>query len=137
MHGKLISGASQSRYRGLTLTEVLVSLAILAAAMVPILKGLTQAHLTSRILEQQSISWMEAQSQIETLRAMSLAQWDQSWARSNLSLGSGYYCTISDSGPGADLRTVQVQAGFDEDGDSRLDTGEISADLSTLIARCD
>lgn len=123
--------------RGLTLAEVLVSLMILAGAMVPILKALTQAHHGSTLLEQRSVSWMLAQSQMEALRARSLGDWGSSWGRASQSLGDGFYCTITDSGPLGDLRTVRVQTGYDADGDRTLDASEMAADLSSLIARRD
>lgn len=126
-----------TRLRGLTLTEVLVALMIMAAAMVPILKALTLAHHGSMRLERRSTSWLLAQSQLEELRARSVADWNASWTQGVRSLGAGYYGRVSDSGPMNDLRTVRVQTGFDVDGNHALDAGEVTADLSGLIARCD
>ena len=122
---------------GLTLTEVLVSLMLMAAAMAPILKALTQAHVSGRRMEPSSTSWMLAQSQVEELRARAPGQWDASWAQSSEPLEGGFYATITDSGPSSDLRTLRIQVGFDADGNGVLADSEVSADLSTLIARCD
>lgn len=123
--------------RGLTLTEVLTALGILALAMVPMLKALAQAHHGSTRLDRKSTSWLLAQSQVEELRAGGATGWEADWSQTNKPLKEGYYCTISDSGPGRDLRTVRIRAGYDADADGRLDASEISADLSFRIARTD
>lgn len=123
--------------RGMTLTEVLMAMAILAFALTPVLKALTQAHRGGTRLDQKSTSWLLAQSQIEELRARGATDWASSWSAADKPLKDGYRCTITDSGPTGDRRTVRIRAGYDADMDGRLDSSEISADMSFLIARSD
>lgn len=120
---------------GLTLTEVLVSLSLLSMAMVPILKALSQSHQTTAKLEHVNQSLVYAQSQLEELRAQGLNNYDSTWSQQNISYGQDYYGTISDTGPGTDLRTVTVETGYDANGNRRLDSTEILIQLNTMIVR--
>ena len=126
--------AFRSRFRGMTFTEVLVATAILAFAMIPILRAMTSNHAYSMHLERKSKSLLFAQNQIEELRARAIEDFDSSWSGSDLPAGEGYYCTVT-ADLDSSLRTVTVTAGFDEDQDLHLDSGEVLITLRTLIAR--
>ena len=125
---------SPNRRKGMTFTEVLVATAILAFAMVPILKAMTNAHIYSLRMERKSKSLLFAQNQIEELRARAIADYDSFWSGSDLPMGDGYYCNVS-ADTDTELRTVSVTAGFDENQDHHLENGEVLACLRTRIAR--
>lgn len=119
---------------GMTFTEVLVATAILAFAMVPILKAMAGVHMNSSKMEKKNKSLMIAQNQIEQLRARAIADFGSSWSAPNQSSGGGYLYSVS-AGSGSSLRTVTVTAGFDENQNLLLDSTEVLASLRTLIAK--
>jgi Tfp pilus assembly protein PilV len=124
-----------NRYKGLTLTEVVVASALLIIVMVPILKALTSAQVSAAIIEQKTRSLMLAQAKIEDIKARSIYSYNSSFAESNTSVDGAYLCTVTDSGPASDLRQITVEVGYDLDGSGTLDAQEIDVTLSTLVAR--
>lgn len=137
MHPKL-NGKSKnkgSRRCGFTLTEVVVASSILAFAMVPVLKGLTSAHVTATIIEKKTRSLSCAQMKMEEVKARSIYNYDSSLSESSTAVGDGYFCSVADASVSADLRNIDVSAGFDEDGDNLLDSDEIEVTLQTSLAR--
>jgi len=123
------------RYKGLTLTEVVVASALLLIAMVPILKALTSAQVSSAIIEQKTRSLMLAQAKLEDIKARSIYSYNSSFAESNTPVDGSYLCTVTDSGAASDLRQITVGVGYDLDGSSTLEAQEVDVTLSTLIAK--
>lgn len=120
-----------NRSRGFTLTEVVVASALLSVAMVPILEGLTAAHLNTAIIEHKSRSLILAQAKLDDIKARSVYNYSISYAATNLVLDVNsphYLCNVSDSGSGDNLRTITVSVGFDLNGNSTIT-------LSTKLAR--
>lgn len=124
-----------NRYKGLTFTEVVVASALLLIAMVPILKALTSAQVSTAIIEQKTRSLMLAQAKLEDIKARSIYSYNSSFAESNTSVDGAYLCTVTDSGPASDLRQITVEVGYDLDGSGTLEAQEVDVTLSTLIAR--
>jgi hypothetical protein len=120
---------------GLTLTEVVIASAILIIAMVPILKGMTTAHLGTVILERKTRSLILAQGRLDEIKARSVYHYSQSFAESNLSLDGLYLCNVADEATGSNLRKITVSVGYDYDGDNILDTDEIEVTQATYIAK--
>jgi prepilin-type N-terminal cleavage/methylation domain-containing protein len=125
----------RSRRSGFTLSEVVVASSILAFAMVPILKGLANAHHTSTIIEYKTRSLSYAQMKLEELKARSVYDYDTSLVENNTSLGEKYLCNVLDSAVSTDLREIEVQAGYDENADNILSSDEIKINLQTMLAR--
>ncbi len=121
--------------RGLTLTEVVIASALLAIAIVPILKALTMAHVTSTIIEHRTRSLTLAQAKLDEIKARSIYNYGSSFTETNTVLEGLFLCNVDDSSVSADLREITVSVGQDENGNSVLDTDEIEITLSTLIAR--
>ncbi len=121
--------------RGLTLTEVVIASALLAIAIVPILKALTMAHVTSTIIEHRTRSLTLAQAKLDEIKARSIYNYGSSFTETNTVLEGLFLCNVNDSSVSADLREITVSVGQDENGNSVLDTDEIEITLSTLIAR--
>lgn len=118
----------------MTFTEVLVASLILSLAMVPVLKAMTQGHRYSRMLERKTQCLIAARNAIEQLHARAIENYNSSWSVSNQSVGGGYLVNIS-AGSNPDLRTVTVTAGFDENQNRSLDSGEVLVCLRTQIAK--
>ena len=132
MRGKL---KQKNRFVGLTLTEVVIASSLLVIGIVPIVKGLTSAHLGTAIIEQKSRSLILAQSQLDEIKARSVYHYSQSYAKTNLLLEDSYLCNVMDTSAGSELRKIIVQVGFDYNGDNVLDTDEIEIRLATYIAK--
>jgi Tfp pilus assembly protein PilV len=124
-----------NRYKGLTLAEVVVASALLLVAMVPILKALTSAHVSTSIIEQKTRSLTLAQTRLEDIKARSIYNYSSSFAETNTSVEESYLCTVTDSGSASDLRQITVEVGYDLDGSSTLEAEEVKVTLSTLLAR--
>lgn len=120
---------------GFTLTEVVVASSILAFAMVPILKALTNAHMTAVVIERKTKSLSYAQLKLEEIKARSIYSYNSSFSQSNTSLGERYFCNITDTQVTSNLRNINVSTGFDEDADNVLDSDEIKIILQTSLAR--
>ena len=138
MHRKLKNRNRRSKLRnrpaGFTLTEVVVASALLIVAMIPILKALTSAHVVGTIIEHKTRSLTLAQAKLDDIRARSIYNYSGTFTETSTSLDGSYLCTVTDSGPGTDLRTVAVSVGYDSNTDSNLDSGETDVTLTTLLA---
>ena len=124
-----------NRFKGLTLTEVVVASGLLLIAMVPILKALTSAQVNSVIIEQKTRSLILAQARLEDIRARSIYSYDSSFTESDTPVDGSYLCTVTDGGAASDIRQITVKVGYDLDGNGTLEALEVNVTLSTLIAR--
>jgi len=132
---KLIDNtAHRKKTAGFTLTETVVASAILVIAIVPILKGLTNAHFNSVIIERKSYSLTLAQAKLNEIKARSIYHYDNSFAESNTSLSGSYLSSISDD-QADPLRTIAVSVGYDSNSDNVLSADEVIVTLTTYIAR--
>lgn len=119
---------------GVTLTEVVVASGLLLIAVVPILRALTIARITARVIERKTRSLTLAQRELERLRAESLYHYDDSLTEVSRVLEEGFLCSTTDDGD-ANLKLVAVSVGHDENGDRALGGDEIDIRLSTYLAR--
>ena len=141
MHGKLkiVNRKSKikNRFAGFTLTEVVVASGLLIVAIVPILKALTSAHLSTVIIERRTRSLTLAQAKLDEIKARSIYNYTNggaSFAENNTSLDGSYLCNVTDDSADP-LKTITVSVGYDLNGDSTLATDEIEVTLTTLLAR--
>ena len=124
-----------NRSAGFTLTEVVVASALLIIAIVPILKALTSAHVTSTIIEHKTRSLTLAQTKLDEIRARSIYNYSSTFTETGLSLDGSYLCNVDDSSVSSDLREITVSVGYDFNGNSTLETDEIEVTLATLVAK--
>jgi len=124
-----------NRSAGFTLTEVVVASAILIIAIVPILRALTSAHVSTTIIEHRTHSLILAQAKLDEIRARSVYHYSDSFTETNSSLDGPYLCNVDDSFVSDNLRTITVSVGYDLNGNSTLETEEIEVTLATLVAR--
>ncbi|MBA7618078.1 hypothetical protein ES703_25397 [subsurface metagenome] len=120
---------------GFTLTEVVVASTVLIIAIVPILRALTSAQVTSTIIEHRTRSLTLAQAKLDEIKARSIYNYGDDFTETNSSLDGPYLCNVVDSFVSANLRTITVSVGYDHNGNSTLETDEIEITLATLVAR--
>jgi Tfp pilus assembly protein PilV len=124
---------------GVTLTEVIIASALLFVAIVPILKALTSAQLTTRTIEYRSRSLILAQAKLEEVKAKSIYDYTNdgdSFNESNTDLGSSYLCNVIDVDVTVDLlKQISVSVGCDQNGNGSLSGDEIEVTLTTYLAR--
>lgn len=120
---------------GFTLTEVVVASSLLIVAMVPILKGLTAAHLNSTRIERKTRSLTLAQAKLDDIKARTIYNYVSNYTEVNTALETNYLCTVKDTAVGADLRKIAVTVGFDTNGNGSLGVGETTVVLETQIAQ--
>ena len=124
-----------NRCAGFTFPEVIIATALLVIAIVPILKALTSAQVTSSIVEHRTVSLFFAQGKLDEIQANSIYHYDNSYAETDSSVQGSYLCNVVDSTVSAYLRQITVSVGYDFDGNTVLDAGEIEVTLATLLAR--
>jgi len=126
-----------SRVSGFTLTEVVVASALLIIAIVPILKALTSAHVSTAIIEYKTRSLTLAQAKLDEIKARSIYDYTNggsSFAESNTSVDGSYRCNVTDNS-GDPLKTIAVSVGYDLNGDFTLAADEIEVTLATYLAK--
>lgn len=121
--------------KGVTITEVVIAISLLIIAIVPILKALTSAHVTSSIIERKTNSLIFAQAKLDEIKARSIYNYGESFSQINTSLEGLYLCNVEDTSVNANLRQIKVSVGNDLNSNSTLDINEIEVALTTLIAR--
>ncbi len=136
MMGHRTAPGERRARRGVTLTEVLMASAILLIVIVPILKALTVAQTTGRVVERRTQSVILAQSKLDEIRAKCLQNYDLAYSATSAALGSSYLCTVTDDQDDT-LRRVGVSVGFDADSNGQLSGQETQATLTTYVARLD
>ncbi len=77
------SPGSDPHCRGVTLTEVVVASGLLLIAVVPVLRALTIAQITDRVIERKTRSLTLAQRELERIRAASMYHYDDSFAETS------------------------------------------------------
>ena len=122
-------------FAGFTLTETIVASALLIVAIVPILRALTSAHLSTGIIERKTRSLTLAQGKLDEIKARSIYHYDNKFKEKDLSLDGSYLCNIADASKGNNLRTITVSVGYDLNGNNVLADDEILVTLKTLLAR--
>ncbi len=125
----------EKRNGGFTLTEVAMASALLIIALVPILKALTSAHVTTTAIDRKTSSLILAQAKLDEIKARSIFHYSETFTETNSSLEGSYLCNVEDSSVNANLRKITVSVGYDLNGTSTLETDEIKVTLATLVAK--
>ncbi len=71
---------------GFTLTEVVIATSLLIIAIVPILKALTSAHVTSAIIERKTRSLIFTQAKLDEIKARSIYDYSSTFTETNTSI---------------------------------------------------
>ena len=121
--------------KGLTLTEVVVASSLLAVAIIPMLKGMSNSHMVSAAVEQKTHALIMAQAKIQEIKARAINNYSANFGEKNTSMSGSFLCTVSDIPAGSNIRTITVSVGFNDDGNSILNSDEIDVELSTKIAK--
>ncbi|MCP4609597.1 MAG: hypothetical protein GY845_12875 [Planctomycetes bacterium] len=126
---------SRRKSAGFTLTEVVIASSLLVIAIIPILRALTIAQVSSGIIKQRSHSLILAQAKLNEIKARSVYDYSSTFAETNSSLEGSYLCNVADSSVNANLRQITISVGDDLNGNSTLDGDEVEINLSTLVAK--
>jgi len=120
---------------GFTLTEVVIASSLLVIAIIPILRALTIAQVSNRIIEQRTNSLILAQAKLDEIKARSVYDYSSTFAETTSSIEGSYLCNVADSSVNANLRQITVSVGKDLNVNSTLDADEIEITLATLVAK--
>jgi prepilin-type N-terminal cleavage/methylation domain-containing protein len=130
-----IKKLKRQNQKGLTLPEVVVAAALLLIALVPILKGLTQAHINSIVIERKTQSLCLAQAKLNNIQARSIYDFDSISSQNNEVLSGSYLCNTTVSSVNSNLKAITVSVGQDLNSNGALGSDEIGVTLQTQIAR--
>ncbi len=121
-------------HKGFTLVEVLVASMLLTIAMVPILKGLTSAHILDVKIERRMRSLTLAEAKLEDIKARSIYNYSTDFNDASSSLEGLYLCKVTDTAVSADLREILLSVGYDDNSNGQLGGKEVQVTLKTLLA---
>ena len=114
--------------------EVVIASSLLLVAIVPILKAMTSAQVTGRIVERKTTSLALAQGKLSELQAIIVYDFNSSYDETNVVLAPNYLCHVSDD-EDTTLKTLSVSVGFDLNGNDNLASDEVMVTLTTLLAK--
>jgi Tfp pilus assembly protein PilV len=124
-----------NRHRaGVTLVEVIMAASLLVIAIVPILKALTTAQVTGRLVEQKTVSLALAENKLKEIQAQAIVEFATDFAETGTALQGSYLGNVTDDGQ-ATLKTISVSVGYDHDGSGGITGREILVSLTTLVAK--
>ncbi len=124
---------ARRHHRGLTLLELLLAAALLAACAVPIVEGTTYALDLAYQIETRTRATLLAQQEMEAAMAIAAEDFDRSLWKDSEDLGDAFLVTIS--GIRADLRkTFTVEVGRDANRNAQLDADEVLVAFVTRVA---
>lgn len=126
--------SGKRRAGGFSLIEVVIASALLIVALIPILKGLTNAQLSTTVIERKTRSIILAQGKLDKIRARSIYHYSDTFSESNSTLDGRYLCNVTDDAD-PNLRSIAVSVGYDANSDSALSAGETEITLTTYVAR--
>ncbi len=124
------------RQAGVSIVEVVVASSLLLVAVVPILKSLTAAQVTGRIVTQKTESLVLAQAKLSDIQARAMYDFSSGYDETGTSLGGSYLCNVSDNDDST-VKTVSVSVGYDLDANGNLIADEVLVTLTTLVAKRD
>ena len=119
--------------RGLTLIELLLAAALLAACAVPVIEATTHAIGLAFKIQMRTRATLLAQQEMEAAIGIAAEDFDEDLTKDSADLGDGFRVTVTQNV--VDLtKTVTVTVGRDTSGNACLDGGEVLAALKTRVA---
>ncbi len=122
------------RQAGVTIVEVVLASALLLVAIVPILKAMTSAQVTSRIVERKTKSLPLAQGKMSEIQARMLHDFSANYTEAAAVLSGQYLANVSDDRH-ASKKTISVSVGYDDNDDNALASDEVLVTLTTFVAK--
>ena len=108
---------------------------LLVVVMVPILRALTGAHTLDIRIERRSRSLTLAETKLEDIKARSIYNYGTDFNDSSSSVEGAYFCKVTDTAVSSNLRTILLSVGYDQNGNSTLESNEVEVTLKTLLAK--
>jgi len=93
------------------------------------------AHTVDIRIEHRSRSLTLAETKLEDIKARSIYNYSTDFNDPSSSIEGAYLCKVTDTTVSSDLRTILLSVGYDQNGDSTLESSEIEVTLKTLLAR--
>ena len=135
-NGILAGKISYRDERGFTMLEILVSVAIMAIAVVPLLGLLTSAPVLHQQREQQMRAAFLAQLRLEEVKQKITVGFDNDYDRSTDPLVDDFPATDDpDTSDVDNLKVITVEVLYDMNGDCIPDDIEQKVELKTKVAR--
>lgn len=122
--------------KSFTLIEVLASIVLLSGALIPLMVIVPQMIRNSLKSEQLTKVVFLAENKMEEVKCKTIDTFATSRDETVTAFSSpygDYKYTVTDD-EGADIKIIQVQTWYDENGDSVLDSGESSIIINTKVA---
>lgn len=126
-------GKARRRPSGLTLLELVLASALLAAAAIPIINTSMRAVNIAQDIERRTQATFLAQREMENAMALAAENFGLDLTKNSASLGSGYLATVQQTTVGL-KKTVTVKVGYDKAGDGILSSSEVLVSFATNIA---
>jgi len=109
--------------------------ALLIIAIVPILKALTIAHVSTTAIERKTRCLILAQAKLDEIKARLIYSYADDFDEVDISLDGLYLCEVEDDPISSNLREIKVKVGYDLNSDDILQLDEFEVTLFTLIAK--
>ena len=124
---------------GFTLLEILLTIAILSTALIPLMELLPGTLLLDAQMERESKTAFLAQRKLEEVKGKAIYDFSQDYNESGTAFSSPdstFKYTVSDD-QGAEIKEIAVNVWYDKDDDNMVDEGEEDIELNTKVARRD
>jgi len=108
---------------------------LLVVVMVPILRALTGAHTLDIRIERRSRSLTLAETKLEDIKARSIYNYGTDFNDPSSSIEGAHLCKVTDTAVSSNLRTILLSVGYDQNGNSTLESNEVEVTLKTLLAK--
>ncbi len=131
--------AHSHREDGYTLLEIVLTMAILSIALIPLMEMLPRAMVLDMQLERETKMAFLAQQKLEEVKGKAVYDFAQDYnetATAFPSPDSTFKYSVTDT-PSAEIREVAVSVWYDADGNGGVDDGEEHIELNTKIAKRD
>lgn len=124
---------ARQHHKGLTLMELLLAAALLAACVVPVVEGTTHALDLAFQIEMRTRATLLAQQEMEAAMAIAAENFSRNLRKDSEDLGDGFRVKVRQNV--LDLKkTVTVKVGRDTNGNALLDDEEVLVAFKTRVA---
>lgn len=122
---------------GYTLLEVIIAIAVLSIALIPLMEMLPRAFLLDRQLEREAKVAFLAQRKLEEAKSKIIYDFSQDYsetANAFPSPDSDYKYIVSDD-LGTEIKEITIDAWYDGDGNGGIGSDEEHIELNTKVAK--
>ena len=121
--------------KGFTFVEVLASVLILAATIVPFIRYAADNLAMSLEIERRVKSNLLAEVEMEKIKNVLRKSFETDFTAWSPNLGNNYFADRTSTDASSTLKIIGVSVGYDADGNGSLETDEIMITLTTQYAK--